>query len=127
MEAVVIIDRTLLAFLKLHAPLHQPGESFLGLSAVSFRTIFSRLVKAAKLPKLNWQTHSLRRGGATAFFRRTGDLSRTIERGRWATSRVARLYIQDGLATQVENRPSSCQWRQLQREGVQVQRFMASI
>ena len=41
---------------------------------------------------------SLRRGGATAFFRKCGSMSLTIERGRWGSIRPARIYINDGIA-----------------------------
>ena len=92
-----------------------------------FAKLFAKVTLLQGMSHLGFRLHSLRRGGATAYFRRTGDLNRTIERGRWATSRVARLYIQDGLATEVENRLSPSQWRRLQREGAQVQRFLASI
>ena len=67
--------------------------------------------------------HSLRRGGATAYFRRTGDFSRTLERGRWASSRVARLYIQDGLATAMDNSLTATQRARLLVEAAAVRAF----
>ena len=56
------------------------------------------------LGSFGFRPYSLRRGGATAYFRATRDMGATIERGRWATLRVARIYINDGLAKEVELR-----------------------
>ena len=42
--------------------------------------------------------HSLRRGGATNFFRVTGNLSATLERGRWISVSSGRIYITEGLS-----------------------------
>ena len=47
---------------------------------------------------MGFRPYSLRRGGATAFYRATCNMAATIERGRWATIRVARIYINDGLS-----------------------------
>ena len=48
--------------------------------------------------------YSLRRGGATAYYRATRNMAATIERGQWSSLRVARLYINDGAAKEVELR-----------------------
>eukprot|EP00438_Fugacium_kawagutii_P025280 Skav207215 [mRNA] locus=scaffold1244:133523:134437:+ [translate_table: standard] len=46
-----------------------------------------------------FRPYSLRRGGATAHFRRYGQMERTLIRGRWTTNQAARQYIQEGLST----------------------------
>ena len=51
---------------------------------------------------LELRAYSLRRGGATAFYRHTGSRPRTIERGRWGDNRAARSYINDGIAKIVD-------------------------
>ena len=51
--------------------------------------------------------YSIRRGGATAFFRVTRNMEVTLDRGRWSSSRVARIYVNDGLAREVEMRLSA--------------------
>ena len=96
-------------------------------SREQFSRLFEKVVLLQGMSHLGFRLHSLRRGGATAYFRRTGDLNRTIERGRWATSRVARLYIQDGLATDVENRLTAQQWQRFRREGAEIQRFLQAF
>ena len=63
-----------------------------------FYKLFDRALSALKLEHMGFRPYSLRRGGATAFYRATCNMSATIERGRWSTIRVARIYINDGLS-----------------------------
>jgi hypothetical protein len=42
---------------------------------------------------LNFKTHSLRRGGTTFEFKAHGSYDIICQRGRWTSSRTARLYI----------------------------------
>ena len=44
-------------------------------------------------------TYGARRGGATWYFLETSSLDATLARGRWATSKTARSYIDDGTLT----------------------------
>lgn len=77
-----------------------------GLSAVplwshsgqAFRTAFYRLCKEFDVLHLNLRGYSLRRGGATAYFQKSGSMEKTLVRGRWASSGVARIYICDALS-----------------------------
>lgn len=46
----------------------------------------------------SFRPYSLRRGGATAHFRRYGQMERTLIRGRWTTNQAAKQYIQEGLS-----------------------------
>ena len=54
--------------------------------------------------EFGFQPYSLRRGGATAYFRATRNMEATLDRGRWASARVARIYVNDGLARELELR-----------------------
>ena len=63
-----------------------------------FYKLFDQALSALGLDHMGFRPYSLRRGGATAFYRATCNMSATIERGRWATIRVARIYINDGLS-----------------------------
>ena len=51
---------------------------------------------------MGFQPYSIRRGGATAYFRRTREMEATLDRGRWSSARVARIYVNAGLAKAVE-------------------------
>ena len=66
-----------------------PADFFVGISPAVFR------VQEAGLPRCNWKPYSLRRGGVTTDFLHHGQLDRTMVRGRWASAKTARLYIDD--------------------------------
>ena len=69
-----------------------------------FHTLFKEGLTWLGLEKYGFQPYSLRRGGATAYFRATRNMEATLDRGRWASARVARIYVNDGLAKEVELR-----------------------
>lgn len=62
-----------------------------------FREQFAKLRKFFNLTQ-PFRPYSLRRGGATADFRRFNSMERTLIKGRWGTSQAARQYIQEGLS-----------------------------
>ena len=74
-----------------------------------FYSLFAEGLAALELQRFQFRPYSLRRGGATAFYRATRNMQATIERGRWSTLRVARIYINDGLAKETELQFSSSQ------------------
>ena len=104
------------------ADLSDAHAIYLG-SRQQFASSFTRAAILQGADSMGLRLHSLRRGGATAYFRRTGDFARTIERGRWATSRVARLYIKDGLATAMDNALTPIQRARLRVEAAGVRAF----
>ena len=61
--------------------------------SASFRHRFAIMIELAGLPAAHWRPTSLRRGGATEEFLRHGQLDRTMLRGRWASQKTARIYI----------------------------------
>ena len=67
-------------------------------SAQLFRTRFKTLMLAYDLEKHNFRPYSLRRGGATHLFQATHSMETTLTRGRWESSRVAKVYISDALS-----------------------------
>ena len=73
-------------------------------SEARFYKLFEEGLQALGLQEFGFRPYSLRRGGATAFYRATRNMSATLERGRWSTARVGRIYINDGLAKEVELR-----------------------
>ena len=89
-------------------------------TAAEFRRLFKALMQHFHLEEWEFQPYSLRRGGATAFFRETGSMERTLARGRWGTSRVARIYINDGLATLAGLHLSQGQLDELEKEALQL-------
>ena len=45
----------------------------------------------------------IRRGGATAYIRATRNMEATLDRGRWSSPGVAQIYVNDGLAREIES------------------------
>ncbi len=69
----------------------------IGVYPDKFRKIWAKARKAVGLPG-TYTSYSLRRGGATALFQHTGSFAKVAERGRWATERATRVYINQALA-----------------------------
>eukprot|EP00438_Fugacium_kawagutii_P029680 Skav211484 [mRNA] locus=scaffold2188:226124:230616:- [translate_table: standard] len=63
-----------------------------------WRKSFNQILEQLALDDLHYRPYSLRRGGATFYFQRHGQLDRLLVQGRWQSSRTARIYIDDGLA-----------------------------
>ena len=78
----------------------RPGDSLAGVSHHSFRACWGQLVQHFQLGSHNFQPYSLRRGGATHFFRQTGHLNQTLMIGRWKHLSTARLYLKEAQAAQ---------------------------
>lgn len=79
-----------------------PHGSLLCPPAHQWRKLFNNAVEALGLQEYQYRPYSLRRGGATFYFQKHGQLDRLLVQGRWQSSRTARLYINGGLATLAE-------------------------
>ncbi|CAE8593709.1 unnamed protein product, partial [Polarella glacialis] len=77
--------------------LKKPGDALLRRTPQQFRTIFKAAVELLGLDSLI-KPYSLRRRGATHWFRETGSLDSTVDRGRWGSVKTARIYITTALA-----------------------------
>eukprot|EP00438_Fugacium_kawagutii_P018898 Skav217492 [mRNA] locus=scaffold3428:80172:81173:- [translate_table: standard] len=67
-------------------------------SGSAFRTLFQKAASAVGAASLGLRPYSLRRGGATFEMQSHGLMEKTLLRGRWKNSNIARIYICDGLA-----------------------------
>ena len=67
-------------------------------SGSAFRDLFRRILCKLQVDDLNFRPYSLRRGGATFEMQCHGLMEKTLIRGRWKNSNVARIYISDGLS-----------------------------
>lgn len=63
-----------------------------------FRNRFKLLMVAYDLERHQFRPYSLRRGGATHLFQTTHSMEATLTRGRWESSKVAKVYISDALS-----------------------------
>lgn len=67
-------------------------------SGTKFRQRFRKLCQLFALEEFSFRPYSLRRGGATHVFQVTQSMEAALLRGRWESSKVARIYISDGLS-----------------------------
>lgn len=67
-------------------------------SGQAFRSHFDAYLKRFKIQSLGFRPYSMRRGGATWLLQSTGSMELALLKGRWASHRVARIYIADGLS-----------------------------
>ena len=68
-------------------------------SPQAFRNEFAHHCSRFGLLKHKFRPYSLRRGGATALFKSTGSMELALLRGRWQSTKVAKIYLSDGLST----------------------------
>ena len=66
------------------------------------RALFSAPVDALGLSNFGFRPYSLRRGGATHWFRHHGSFDKLLIQGRWAAQKTAKVYINEGLAILAE-------------------------
>ena len=97
-EGVVTDDPLIRAALRLLAQGLEPGDLLLQAQAHHWRHRWNAAIRALKLQRLDIRAYSLRRGGATWLFRKSGSFDRCLDRGRWGNSRNARQYIEDAAA-----------------------------
>ena len=71
-------------------------------TAHHWRKAFNDCLAACNLQAYDFRPYSLRRGGATMYFGKHGSLDRLLVQGRWASSKTARIYINEGLAVLAE-------------------------
>ena len=63
-----------------------------------FRTRFRSLCQKFGLENHHFRPYSLRRGGATLLFQVSGSMELVLTKGRWQSSKVAKMYISDALS-----------------------------
>ena len=97
-EGVVVGDPLVRAVLRLLSQGLEAGDPLLGGQGHHWRYRWNAAIRALKLQRLDIRAYSLRRGGATWLFRKSGSFDRCLDRGRWGNSRNARLYIEDAAA-----------------------------
>ena len=87
---VVVRDGPSIAALKLLCGRLRTGDQLLQLDERSFRKLLHRVVKALSVQDFAIRPYSLRRGGATWWFRATLSYDAVAERGRWSNVRTCR-------------------------------------
>ena len=75
----------------------------------SCRVLFRSILNIFELDDGTYNFYSLRRGGATSFFFKSGSMDETIVVGRWEHSSTARIYINQSAASAAEIKYSGMQ------------------
>ena len=76
----------------------EPGDRLVNCSEQHLRAMWAKVTHALKLQHLAVRPYSLRRGGATHLFRRTGNLHAVAQAGRWSSLTTTRRYMSDTVA-----------------------------
>jgi len=95
-EGVTVDDAWLCGALRQCCADLWPGDTVLRLTPRQYRVLFDEAIKALGLGP-DFKPYSLRRGGASQFFQRTGNMDVTMEVGRWGNIRTARTYVNVAL------------------------------
>ena len=94
-KKVLLVCQEMISLQRHHGLFKVP---FWSQSGTCFRQTFYRCCREFHVEHLQFKCYSIRRGGATADYQCHGSMERTLLRGRWGSTSVARLYLQDGLS-----------------------------
>ena len=111
-ESTSFSHETISIMLQAWKSVNTPDALLINMSSSAFRQWFARGLHATGLGSA-YKPYSLRRGGATQVFLDTQSYSTVCQRGRWASERTCRVYIQDSVALLTEH---STQLTSKQRE-----------
>ena len=75
-----------------------PPHTFLTAKPHAWRAMFSDCITKLKLGQWEFRPYYLRRGGATHLFVKCGSLDRVLLLGRWTAVKIAKIYLNSGLA-----------------------------
>jgi integrase len=110
-ETVKITDAFISQLLFVYMEKRAASDKLVPLDYQAFRKELSGLLSYLSLDKMGFRTYSLRRGGATYHFRKTGSYDATCERGRWANAKTARGYIDEASGLSERDRSPSIRYR----------------
>ena len=115
-QELVTIDDPIVGFLLgLVIAGRHPSEQILKMSFHDFRKWFSDSLEFFQLSHFGFRLYSIRRGGATHDFKQHASVSRTLFRGRWSSTAVARIYVTEGLALLTQMHLNAKQNQQLNK------------
>jgi len=95
-EGVTVDDPWLVMQLRLCCRKLWPGDLILPITSRQYRALFDAAVAGLGLTP-DFKPYSLRRGGASQHFQRTGNLDVTMEIGRWGNVQTAKTYVNVAL------------------------------
>ena len=98
MKMVVVESRQAVSLLKKACRGGPLGSPILKRTPAKARLLLKSLLASFGLSTWGFNFYSLRRGGATAYFFRTGSMEKTLAKGRWDAASTARIYIHEASA-----------------------------
>lgn len=98
-ESVIIADALTIWAIEKLLQCKLPGDFLVGLSPAAFQTKWNAMKAKLNLQDFRFLPYSLRRGGATWYFRCTGSFGQTMTRGRWQHLKTCKLYIAEAQTT----------------------------
>ena len=107
-ESVTLDDAEIVAWAARLCKGKLPGEKISAASIAAVRRDFNAAVQVLGWEDLDLQLYSMRRGGATEYFRRANSMTGTTYRRRWANFTTYKLYVdaalQDAAALKMQHR-----------------------
>ena len=100
-EHVNIIDPFVIQIIQWLLRFSMQGQALIGMQLPRFRILFKKAVLFLGLNEVHIAPYSIRRGGATYEFASHGLMDKVLVRGRWANTKTARMYINEGMASWV--------------------------
>eukprot|EP00438_Fugacium_kawagutii_P034925 Skav206386 [mRNA] locus=scaffold834:537491:538219:- [translate_table: standard] len=97
-QVILVEDAVLVTLAKQVAASQRSSSLIWKGSPQAFRKAFEKILRKLGFPCGSYYPYSLRRGGATFHFQTFSNLDLTVQRGRWACARTARVYIDSGTA-----------------------------
>ena len=109
LEFAAVRSRVAVGLIIKHVLPLAPYERVFDLQPAEFNQMFRRITSALEPQDEKITLYSVRRGGASHDFLEHGSLEKTLLRGRWASARSARIYVQDAVAALAELQLSETQ------------------
>ena len=113
-ESILLDDPFICKLLQNYLRNKAPGDLLTKISPQVQRKRLYELTESLHL-QAPYRWYSVRRGGATHFFRQTGNIAQICLKGRWNSQKTAKIYISEGVA----------QLSELQLSAVPLQRIKA--
>ena len=125
-EGAAITAPALVALLRWFVKHGQPGDNLLQRTGPQFRSLWAHLVAAVGLDGF-FRPYSIRRGGATHFFRTTNSLDKTCDRGRWNSIATCRIYVNTALVDAIAQQQSGDLMRSIEARAAHFRAALANL
>lgn len=126
-EETVMVEDALVAALVLHVIKGHPGLKFWEGSLAGFRATFRQLCDFFELGPFHFTPYSIRRGGASYAFATGAAFDELLQRGRWQSSKTARIYLDTGRAALIQTQFNLRQQRLIDEYGQKLKCFCEQL